>query len=96
MFIVPGQCGTVTVDATATGKTLATLGVTLTLGLMRLTLIPKAGAGTVNFAFGSASATTFELPASGIQMQLTNAQALTLKLFAAGGSSAVDVYASSV
>ena len=71
----------VTVDSTATGKTLATLGVTISASLKRLALIP-ASAG-VYYALGSASASSPPLPETGIEFAATATKAGTLKFYSA-------------
>jgi hypothetical protein len=72
----------VTVDSTATGKTLATLlGKALSAALSKLTLIP-ATAG-VYWASGSASAASAPLPIGGVEVAIGKTEADLLKFYAA-------------
>lgn len=71
----------VTVDNTATGKTLATLlGVALNAGLKVLTLIPRSAG--IYWAAAAASAASAALPASGVEIRISKTVADTLKFFA--------------
>ena len=75
----------ISIDDTATGRTLAAmLSAALETGLRRLTLIiQSAGA---SWAAGSATAGTNELPAGVYELNVTKAQADTLKFITATGT----------
>jgi hypothetical protein len=80
----------VTVDATATGKTLTALGVTISDKLCRLALVPHSDvdAGSIFWALGSASISSSQLSVAGRDIPISPAKAKLLKLY---GSGKVDV-----
>jgi hypothetical protein len=77
-----------TLDATSTGKTLATLkGSALATALKAVSIYLTSGIGT--FAAGSASGSSPLLPTSMEELRLTKTQADTFKLFSTSGATAV-------
>lgn len=81
----------VSVDTTATGKTLATLlGEALNTGLKKLTLVP-ASAG-VFWKDGNVAVTDSPVPTGGVELNIGKTQADTLKFIANSGTIGMMVY----